>query len=92
MEKVNDRKEPMNRNKKELVGRIILVQEERFRMVDDKGRSYLFDLSHNSSIKDRDLTDWSRERTRLVVEYEGEPELETGIAVSVKVPENAPKT
>lgn len=82
----------MNRNKKEVVGRVILVQEERFRMVDEKGKSYLFDLSHNSSIRDKDLTDWSRTKTWLVVEYEGEPELESGIAVSVKVPENAPKT
>jgi hypothetical protein len=69
---------------KKIMGRILFVQEERFRIIDEKGRSYLFDLSHRSSIKDQELADWSRAKTWLIVEYEGEPELESGIAVSVR--------
>ncbi|MHB8110335.1 MAG: hypothetical protein ACYDHW_09925 [Syntrophorhabdaceae bacterium] len=69
---------------KEIVGRVIYVQEERFRMVDQKGRSFLFDLAHNAPVSDKDLINWSRSNTSLVVGYEGEPELESGIARSIR--------
>jgi hypothetical protein len=69
---------------KEITGRIILVQEERFRMVDSRGRSFLFDLSHRAPVTNEDLISWSKAKTWLVVEYEGEPEMESGIAHSVK--------
>ncbi|MEN6616435.1 MAG: hypothetical protein ABFD12_07745 [Syntrophorhabdus sp.] len=74
-----------NRNpEKEIVGRVIYVQEERFRMVDQKGRSFLFDLAHNAAVSDEDLVNWERLRTWVAVKYEGEPELESGIARSAK--------
>jgi hypothetical protein len=70
--------------KKKLTGRVVLVQEERFRVVDDRGRSYLFDLSHDAPATNRDLLEWSRAKTWLVVEYEGEPDIDSGIAHSVR--------
>ncbi len=64
---------------KSIEGRIILVQEERFRMVDSDGRSFLFDLSHSAPATSEDLKRWSRAKAWLRVEYEGEPEMESGV-------------
>lgn len=69
---------------KDVTGRIIFVQEERFRMVDDEGRSFLFDLSYKAPVSHDDLVAWSRAKARLRVEYEGEPEMESGVAHRVR--------
>ncbi len=69
--------------RKKITGRIITVQEERFRMLDDVGRSYLLDLSHRAAVTSDELREWNNAKTRLVVEYEGEPETDSGIAHSV---------
>ena len=71
------------RKGKSIEGRIILVQEERFRMVDSEGHSFLFDLSHRAPVTSDDLRAWSRAKARLRVEYEGEPEMESGIAHNI---------
>ena len=65
---------------KEITGRIILVQEERFRMVDDSGRGYLFDLSHSSRTRSEDLVNWKNRNTQVFVEFEGTPNFSSGIA------------
>lgn len=68
----------------EIIGRVIYVQEERFRIVDRQGRSFLFDLSHNAPISDIDLVNWEHSKTWVAVKYEGEPGLESGVARTVK--------
>ncbi len=70
--------------KKMIKGRLILFQEERIRMVDEQGKSFLFDLSHGVSVKSEDLTNWINAKTPLTVSYEGEPETESGVAYSIK--------
>ncbi len=72
------------KKKKSVTGRIILFQEERFRMIDDAGRSFLFDLSHKVPVTNEDLKKWIKAGARLAVTYEGEPETETGVARSIK--------
>ncbi len=63
-----------------LDGRINLVQEERFRLIADTGRAYLLVLAHNSSVTAEDLQEWYRSGSRVRVEYEGEPNFESGVA------------
>ncbi len=70
--------------KKQVRGRIILFQEERIRLVDDQGRSFLLDLSNKLPVTSEKLRDWINAGTKLDVSYEGDPETETGIARSIK--------
>jgi hypothetical protein len=65
---------------KVLEGRINLVQEERFRLITEAGRAYLLVLAYNSSVTAEDLQEWYRSGSRIRVEYEGEPNLESGVA------------
>ncbi len=74
--------EPVAKRKR-IAGRIITVQEERFRMVDETGRSYLLDLAHDARVTPDELKAWNDARTQIVVEYEGEPETDSGVARSV---------
>lgn len=69
---------------RQVTGRILFIQEERFRMVDDNGRAYLFDLAYNTSIKNETLFDWSAAGTRVTATYDGEPEFESGIVRTLK--------
>ncbi|MFZ0243652.1 MAG: hypothetical protein WAL90_18585 [Desulfobacterales bacterium] len=66
-------------------GRIISVQETRFRMVTADGRSFLFTLGHNAFAAEADLIDLRKARASVTVEYEGEPQLESGVARSLRV-------
>jgi hypothetical protein len=70
-------------NAKNMAGRIIVVQENRFRLVGDNGRSYLFALHHAGDPQIEDLQRWQQDGTRLMVEYTGEPNIATGVAHSV---------
>ena len=73
-----------NPRRKKMIGRILLVQEERFRILSESGRSYLFGLAHNASVASEDIVHWHNINAHVIVEYEGEPNLEDGIAHSVK--------
>ncbi|RJR51294.1 MAG: hypothetical protein C4576_03800 [Desulfobacteraceae bacterium] len=68
---------PVKHRTKHLVGRINLVQEERFRLVTQRGKAYLLALAYNSSISSDDLNEWHVKGSRVCVEYEGEPNLES---------------
>ncbi len=68
----------------ELQGRIILYQEERIRMVDDRGASFLFDLAQDVPVSSEDLSHWIEERARIIVSYSGEPETENGVVHSIR--------
>ncbi len=73
----------MKKNKK-INGRIILLQEERIRVVDDTGKSFLFDISPHFSVTSDDISDWIRTKRKVTVSYQGEPETESGVARSIK--------
>ncbi|HEX8949907.1 MAG TPA: hypothetical protein VF790_13140 [Dissulfurispiraceae bacterium] len=70
--------------KKQIRGRIILFQEERFRIVDGQGRSFLFDLAHDVPITRDDLTNWMEDKTWLDIFYEGEPGTESAVVHSIR--------
>ncbi len=63
-------------------GTITVVQEERFRLVTDDGQGLL--LTCRSGLDGRDLCRWHANQTHLVVEYEGEPNLVSGVARSIR--------
>lgn len=65
---------------KVLEGRINLVQEERFRLITETGRAYLLVLAYNSSVTADALEQWRRSGSWICVEYEGEPNMESGVA------------
>ncbi len=65
-------------------GRILLIQEERFRVLGERGQSYLFTLARNGSPDITILERWHEADVPVQVEYEGEPNLESGVAYSVK--------
>lgn len=69
---------------KRLIGRIILVQEDRFRLVGRTGRGYLFSMSHKARAGGRDLQQWHRANLHVLVRFSGEPNLNNGIAYSVE--------
>lgn len=73
----------MNKQKK-IKGRIILFQEERFRIVDDQEKSFLFDLSHKVPVTSEDLSNWIKAKTPITVSFEGEAETGSGVAHSIK--------
>jgi hypothetical protein len=62
-------------------GRLIQVQEQRFRLALDDGPAYLLTLAHDARA---DLQALLRSGTRVVVEYEGEPGLSSGVAHRVR--------
>jgi hypothetical protein len=72
--------EPKNR----LDGRIVAVQENRFRLAADTGRGYVFTLHHSCGTSIEDLQRWHDADARLTVAYTGEPNIATGVAHSVR--------
>jgi hypothetical protein len=65
-------------------GHILLVQEERFRLLADSGRSYLFTLAHGASLDSEALHRFHQQHTHVTVEYEGEPDLASCVARCVR--------
>lgn len=70
--------------KKSEKGHIIAVQEDRFRMVGDSGKGYLFTLFHGARISRKDLSRWKDAEVKILVRYKGDPNLATGIAHEVR--------
>ncbi len=68
---------------KTIKGHIVQIQEERFRLLGETGQGFLFTLSHKASSTVDDLELWHKERIPVMVEYEGEPNLESAVARSV---------
>lgn len=69
--------------KKSVRGRIITVQEDRFRIKDTAGRSYVLTLSHDSSAGIEDLEAWRLQDTEVQVWFEGLPNVDSGTASRV---------
>ncbi len=67
-----------------VTGVIAVVQEERFRLVTDSGQAYLLTLHNNLRTSAEDLCRWHKQGTRVIVEYEGEPNLTSGVACAIR--------
>ncbi len=66
-------------------GTIAVVQEERFRLITDTGQGLLLTLAHDAPLDDKDLRELHEANLHVVVEYEGKPNLESGVAHSIKL-------
>ncbi len=71
-------------------GRIAVVQEERFRLVTDSGQALLLTLAHNSWTSAADLCRWHENGEHVRIEYEGEPNLTSGVARAVRPIDSQP--
>ena len=65
-------------------GRIIAVQEQRFRLQTESGQGLLLTLAVNANVDGQDLDRLRAAQTRIVVEYSGEPNLATGVAHRIR--------
>ena len=65
-------------------GRLIQVQEQRFRVALDHGPAYLLTLAHDARIEPSELQRLMRTGQHVLVEYQGEPGLTSGVAHSVR--------
>jgi hypothetical protein len=70
---------------KRVRGRISVVQEERFQLVTDDGAGMLLTLSHHANVGPEQLRDYHEQGTRVNVEYQGEPNFDSGVALRVEV-------
>lgn len=60
-------------NLHQMTGRISIVQEGRFRLNSDDGRSALFVLAHDAPLDAQDLADLARSSLRLTVHFREGP-------------------
>lgn len=58
-----------------VAGRITVVQETRFRLVDDDGIGYLFTLGRFCRAGPSQLERWRSAKTRVAVAYSGQPDM-----------------
>ena len=61
-------------------GYITVVQEQRFRLVTDAGQGLLLTLAHDAPLDSSSLQHLHGSMTHVDVEYEGDPNLQTGVA------------
>ena len=65
-------------------GRLSLVQEERFQLIDDHGVAHLFLVAPGVSLKPADLRKILRTEQAVRVEYEESPTLIARIATAIR--------
>ena len=68
-------------------GRVISVQEGRFRLVTDEGRVMPFVLSHKASAEPQDLPPLAATPVRVRVSYSDSPHLIADVAHRVEIEE-----
>ena len=56
-----------------VIGRILIVQEDRIRVVDDDGRAFLF-IVGKRRCEPETLELWRERGTRIEIDYDGEPD------------------
>lgn len=71
-----------------VVGRIVIVQEDRIRLVDGDGRGYLF-VVHKRSVSPETLEHWRDAGERVEVEYSGRPD-RGAVALSLRTARSRP--
>ena len=65
-------------------GSLIVVQEQRFHLLTDRGQGLLFTLAHTAPVQTDDLCRWYAAQMAVTVEYTGEPNLTSGVAYHVR--------
>jgi hypothetical protein len=68
----------------EVSGRIVAVQEQRFRLLTDSGQVYLLTLAANGQLDAPMLADFRKRQTHLVVHFTGEPNLTGAIVRDIR--------
>jgi hypothetical protein len=68
----------------EVTGRIIAVQEQRFRLLTDTGQVYLLTLGGQAGANADTLAHFQHDRTHLAVRFSGQPNLAGGVALQVR--------
>jgi hypothetical protein len=67
-----------------VTGRIIAVQEQRFRLLTDTGQVYLLTLASDTVPDASTLGELQRRGAHLAVRFEGEPNLAGGTALEIR--------
>src|SRR5437773_5256681 len=67
-----------------LTGHISLVQEQRFRLITDDGRGFLFTLARKAQLQLSDLQRLQKSHVRVRLEYTGEANTKSGLAEAVQ--------
>ncbi len=68
----------------EVTGHILMVQEERFRLMTDAGETLLLTLPTFGRSSPADLKRWHTQNTHVRVTYAGAPNLVSGVARSIQ--------
>jgi hypothetical protein len=66
-----------------ITGRVLAVQEQRFRLLTEGGQVYLLTLAHNAPLEPVDLCDLQDRKVEVTVDFEGEPNLKGCVARNV---------
>jgi hypothetical protein len=66
-----------------LTGRIVALQEQRFRLASDSGQVYLLTLGRHAPLDAETLADLHARGARVSVAFRGEPNLADGVAYMV---------
>jgi hypothetical protein len=70
--------------RKHVRGKLSVVQEERFQLIDDHGVAHLFMVAADVSLKPADLRAILRSERAVSVEYEESPTLIARIATAIR--------
>jgi hypothetical protein len=65
-------------------GKIVAIQEERFRLMSPEGQGYLLTLAKHTATGARDLAYWHETGALVEVAYSGQPHLDTAVAWDVR--------
>ncbi len=68
----------------QVTGRIVAVQEERFRLMTDEGQTLLLSLPRLSRVGPNDLKRWHASQQRVRAVYTGRPNLVSGVVRSIE--------
>ena len=71
-----------------MTGIITVVQEGRFRLVADDGKSTLFVLSHKAALEPQDLTGLQNAQKRVTVHYRQDSGRIAGLAHDITYPKS----
>jgi hypothetical protein len=66
-----------------ITGRVLAVQEQRFRLLTEGGQVYLLTLAHDAPLEAVDLRNFEQHKVEVTVDFEGEPNFTGGVARNV---------
>lgn len=68
----------------QIVGRIIALQEQRFRLRTEEGQVYVLTLARGSALQASALSLFHATQARVCVDFSGEPNMSGGVARNVQ--------